>query len=312
MKEPALQKEAVELVGKRLPAVEGRLGGPKRDGLQKSTSQQHISHKSHPPLLTSKSTMSLVKDIEVEPDNEDNGLHSNSESSSKEPPTGNKERKLSVPEAMDQAPKEIANNRDRAKSEGPQKSCDVQFKHQLEEKVKENEFEKLQEDFVSKLVVDEEPPKQNSQQQNNIDMSNLAPSQNLPVPGQDKWFYQDPQGQMQGPFTNIEMSEWFMAGYFGHDLKVRRQCDERFFLLGELIAMCNSNPFQTNVQFPVLKNDISKMPDHDLQFQYLPQIEAYKQAQARVLADPWSAIAVQQQELAAQRLIMQQQVHNTA
>lgn len=50
------------------------------------------------------------------------------------------------------------------------------------------------------------------------------------------------------------------------------------------------------------------MPDHDLQFQYLPQIEAYKQAQARVLADPWSAIAVQQQELAAQRLIMQQQV----
>ncbi|XP_019770094.2 GRB10-interacting GYF protein 2 isoform X2 [Dendroctonus ponderosae] len=286
---------------------EGRLGGPKRDGLQKSTSQQHISHKSHPPLLTSKSTMSLVKDIEVEPDNEDNGLHSNSESSSKEPPTGNKERKLSVPEAMDQAPKEIANNRDRAKSEGPQKSCDVQFKHQLEEKVKENEFEKLQEDFVSKLVVDEEPPKQNSQQQNNIDMSNLAPSQNLPVPGQDKWFYQDPQGQMQGPFTNIEMSEWFMAGYFGHDLKVRRQCDERFFLLGELIAMCNSNPFQTNVQFPVLKNDISKMPDHDLQFQYLPQIEAYKQAQARVLADPWSAIAVQQQELAAQRLIMQQQ-----
>lgn len=132
---------------------------------------------------------------------------------------------------------------------------------------------------------------------------------------------------MQGPFTNMEMSEWFKAGYFGQDLKVRRHCDERFYLLGELIAMCNSNPFQTrcglsnlvisrlwsypstfSVQFPVLKNDISKMPEHDRQFQMLPQIEAYKQAQARVMADPWSALALRQHELVSQRLILQQQV----
>lgn len=54
------------------------------------------------------------------------------------------------------------------------------------------------------------------------------------------------KGQMQGPFTNMEMSEWFKVGYFGQDLKVRRQCDERWFLLGELMAMCgNSDPFQT-------------------------------------------------------------------
>lgn len=52
------------------------------------------------------------------------------------------------------------------------------------------------------------------------------------------------------------------------------------------------------------------MPENDLQFEYLSQLAAYKQAQARVSADPWSAIAVQQQELAAQRLIMQQQVNN--
>lgn len=135
---------------------------------------------------------------------------------------------------------------------------------------------------------------------------------------------------MQGPFTNMEMSEWFKAGYFGQDLKVRRHCDERFYLLGELIAMCNSNPFQTrckynnlvlnftivrlstfSVQFPVLKNDISKMPEHDRQFQMLPQIEAYKQAQARVLADPWSALALRQHELVSQRLILQQQVCRT-
>lgn len=115
---------------------------------------------------------------------------------------------------------------------------------------------------------------------------------------------------MQGPFSNIEMAEWYKAGYFSNQLKVRRQCDERFFLLGELITMCGgANPFQTGIRFPTLKNDVTKMPDPDiLQFQYLSQMAAYKQAQARILAEPWSAITLQQQELAAQRLIMQQQV----
>lgn len=118
------------------------------------------------------------------------------------------------------------------------------------------------------------------------------------------------QGQMQGPFTNIEMAEWYKAGYFSNQLKVRRNCDERFFLLGELISMCGgANPFQSGIRFPILKNDITKMPETDLQFQYLSQLNAYKQVQARVLADPWSALMLQQQENAAQRLIMQQQVN---
>ncbi|KAL1506342.1 hypothetical protein ABEB36_005725 [Hypothenemus hampei] len=284
--------------------IEGTRSGQKRDGLQKSTSQQHISPKAHPPLLTSKSTMSLVKDIDHESGKQLTDEHAVAKDVGNDASSvSNKERKLSVPELVDK-PKDEIIVRDRAKSEGPPKSNE---ELPIQQKVEENDFDKLQEDFVSKLVVDEDPPKQNQQSAGGFDLSNLAPPPNLNVPGQDKWFYQDPQGQMQGPFTNVEMSEWFKAGYFGVDLKVRRQCDERFFLLGELMGMCNSNPFQTNVRFPVLKNDISKMPEHDRQFQFLPQIEAYKQAQARILADPWSAIAVQQQELAAQRLIMQQQ-----
>lgn len=116
---------------------------------------------------------------------------------------------------------------------------------------------------------------------------------------------------MQGPFSNLEMAEWYKAGYFSNQLKVRRHCDERFFMLGELIGMCGGNPFQSTMRFPVLKNDISKMPDTDmLQFQYLTQMAAYKQAQARIVQEPWSALTLQQQELAAQRLIMQQQVKN--
>ncbi|XP_050307829.1 GIGYF family protein Gyf-like isoform X2 [Anthonomus grandis grandis] len=284
-------------------------GGHRKEGLQKSTSQQHIPHKLQPPLLTSKSTISLVQNNENQITDPPNG----SERVRERPaPSPERERKLSVPEVNDKS-KEVNVNRDRAKSEGPPRN--VEEKEQLaplkpEKKVEENDFEKLQEDFVSKLVVDEEMPKATSQGGNNFDMPGLAPPPNLGVPGQDKWFYQDPQGQMQGPFTSMEMSEWCKAGYFGQDLKVRRQCDERFFLLGELMAICgNPNPFQSNARFPVLKNDVTKMQhENDLQFQYLPQqLSAYRQAQARVMADPWSALAVQQQELASQRLIMQQQ-----
>lgn len=47
---------------------------------------------------------------------------------------------------------------------------------------------------MSKLVVDEDPPKNNSNNQSQpFDLSGLAPPPNLPIAGQDKWFYQDPQ-----------------------------------------------------------------------------------------------------------------------
>ena len=47
-----------------------------------------------------------------------------------------------------------------------------------------------------------------------------------------KWFYRDPQGQEQGPFSNEEMVEWFHHGYFTMQLSVRRHCDAIYFTLG--------------------------------------------------------------------------------
>ncbi|TRY99557.1 hypothetical protein DNTS_005752 [Danionella cerebrum] len=52
-----------------------------------------------------------------------------------------------------------------------------------------------------------------------------------------KWFYKDPQGEIQGPFTTVEMCEWFQAGYFAMSLLVKRGCDEGFQPLGEVIKM---------------------------------------------------------------------------
>lgn len=59
----------------------------------------------------------------------------------------------------------------------------------------EEEFERLQEDLVKKLVVDEETPKKMNME--NFKMSGTSssnhPPPNLSQPVQDKWYYQDPQ-----------------------------------------------------------------------------------------------------------------------
>lgn len=59
-----------------------------------------------------------------------------------------------------------------------------------------------------------------------------------------KWFYCDPQGQTQGPFTSQEMFEWYNGGYFNPDLLVKRASDSKFTKLGELIqALGGRCPF---------------------------------------------------------------------
>lgn len=70
---------------------------------------------------------------------------------------------------------------------------------------------------------------------------------------QEKWFYRDPQGEVQGPFLASEMAEWCKAGYFTAGLLVRRTCDERYYTLGDLIKMCGRVPFTPGPSIPPLK-----------------------------------------------------------
>ena len=89
--------------------------------------------------------------------------------------------------------------------------------------------------------------------------------------GMNKWYYRDPQGQVQGelsfqemmsegetytesiksdltlgPFPNTEMAEWFKLGYF-HDksLIVRRACEDSYYPLHDLVTYLNGSPFET-------------------------------------------------------------------
>ncbi|XP_071451903.1 GRB10-interacting GYF protein 2 isoform X2 [Hetaerina americana] len=81
-----------------------------------------------------------------------------------------------------------------------------------------------------------------------------APSQDDPtVTLGDKWYYQDPQGIVQGPFGSGEMADWFRAGYFNTTLLVRRACDECFSQLGDLMKLWGRIPFSPGPNPPPLK-----------------------------------------------------------
>ncbi|XP_020784559.2 GRB10-interacting GYF protein 1 [Boleophthalmus pectinirostris] len=67
-----------------------------------------------------------------------------------------------------------------------------------------------------------------------------------------KWFYKDPQGEIQGPFSTMEMCEWFQAGYFTMTLLVKRGCDEGFQPLGDVIKMWGRVPFAPGPSPPPL------------------------------------------------------------
>lgn len=104
-----------------------------------------------------------------------------------------------------------------------------------------------------------------------------------------KWFYKDPQGEIQGegfymlkiylkyctfifktapvsalsplcslfvlsgPFSNQEMAEWFQAGYFTMSLLVKRGCDEVFQPLGEIMKIWGRVPFTPGPAPPPLQ-----------------------------------------------------------
>lgn len=49
------------------------------------------------------------------------------------------------------------------------------------------------------------------------------------------WYYEDPQGHIQGEFSSAQMLNWLLAGrYFTAGLRLRRKCDDAFSSLRKL------------------------------------------------------------------------------
>lgn len=58
----------------------------------------------------------------------------------------------------------------------------------------------------------------------------LVPSDH---PDADKWFYLDPQNNVQGPFSTEQMAVWCQAGYFSLNLMMKRGSDPKFVPFGK-------------------------------------------------------------------------------
>ncbi|WWD21157.1 hypothetical protein CI109_105640 [Kwoniella shandongensis] len=68
--------------------------------------------------------------------------------------------------------------------------------------------------------------------------------------GAIEWFYRDPNGQEQGPFTGTQMHDWYSHSYFTDDLPLRRAHESAFQPLAELkVATGNAvQPFLSPVR----------------------------------------------------------------
>ncbi|XP_004868136.1 GRB10-interacting GYF protein 2 isoform X3 [Heterocephalus glaber] len=128
-----------------------------------------------------------------------------------------------------------------------------------------------------------------------------------------KWYYKDPQGEIQGPFNNQEMAEWFQAGYFTMSLLVKRACDESFQPLGDIMKMWGRVPFSPSPAPPPHMGELDQerlTRQQELTALYQMQHLQYQQfliqqQYAQVLAQQQKAAlsSQQQQQLA---LLLQQ------
>ncbi|KAF2004698.1 hypothetical protein P154DRAFT_519173 [Amniculicola lignicola CBS 123094] len=63
-----------------------------------------------------------------------------------------------------------------------------------------------------------------------------APQQRTMVmPDRMRWIYRDPQGVIQGPFSGLEMHDWYKGGYFSPELLVKKFEDPDYEPLAQLI-----------------------------------------------------------------------------
>lgn len=55
------------------------------------------------------------------------------------------------------------------------------------------------------------------------------------MPDRMRWIYRDPQGQTQGPWSGLEMHDWYKAGFFSPELLVKKYEDPDYEPLAQLI-----------------------------------------------------------------------------
>jgi PERQ amino acid-rich with GYF domain-containing protein len=79
---------------------------------------------------------------------------------------------------------------------------------------------------------------QMAHQQPGSSASNQPPppqQRTMVMPDRMRWIYRDPQGQTQGPWSGLEMHDWYKAGFFSPELLVKKAEDADYEPLAQLI-----------------------------------------------------------------------------
>ena len=69
-------------------------------------------------------------------------------------------------------------------------------------------------------------------------ISNQIPAtqqRQMVMPDRMRWIYRDPQGKTQGPWSGLEMHDWYKAGFFSPELQVKKLEDADYEPLAQLI-----------------------------------------------------------------------------
>ncbi|VDO06959.1 unnamed protein product [Rodentolepis nana] len=93
----------------------------------------------------------------------------------------------------------------------------------------------------------------------NFDQQQQQAQQQFPSREDDCiWYYQDPNGRIQGGFSSEQMANWFAVGrYFTPQLLVRRKCDDTLSTLQSYIDMYGEVPFSSKVKVPPVHGGIT-------------------------------------------------------
>ncbi|KAI9657265.1 MAG: hypothetical protein M1831_004454 [Alyxoria varia] len=62
-----------------------------------------------------------------------------------------------------------------------------------------------------------------------------AQQKQMVMPDRIRWIYRDPQGNTQGPWSGLEMHDWYKAGFFSPELLVKKAEDAEYEPLAQLI-----------------------------------------------------------------------------
>lgn len=62
-----------------------------------------------------------------------------------------------------------------------------------------------------------------------------AQQKTMVMPDRIRWIYRDPQGNTQGPWSGLEMHDWYRAGFFSPELLVKKAEDADYEPLAQLI-----------------------------------------------------------------------------